>query len=167
MSLASLMRRSLVTVTPDMRIAAATLLAAEKRAHHLVVVQNHDVVGILCVCDLHEAKDPSGVVGDCMSMPVRTVSVNDSPAAAAATMREHLIGCLPVTAGALLVGVVCADDLAAAGISLADLGRRRCDACGSALHVRSTRHDPEGALCLYCRERAHEREDTVDTGGGD
>ena len=164
MALFKLMSRPIVTVDPELPVMSALRLAASRRIHHLVVLQEEDVVGILCVCVLHGAS-PAGTVRDCMSAPVHMASVNGTVDTAAEKMRTHGVGCLPVAAGGLLLGIVTADDLLRAGVLLGAMGRRRCDCCGSSLHVRSTKHDPEGAMCLYCRERATEAEDSIETGG--
>ena len=165
MALFNLMSRPIVTVDPETQVMAAIRIAASRRIHHLVVLQNEDVVGILCVCDLSGAL-PSGTVRDHMSAPVHMASVNDTVESAAEKMRTHGVGCLPVAAGGLLLGIVTADDLLREGVSLAAMGRRRCDCCESSIHVRSTKQDSDGALCLYCRERATEGEESsIETRG--
>jgi acetoin utilization protein AcuB len=166
MALLDLMSRPLVTVTPDTRVEDALQTARDHHVHHLVVLAGDQLAGILCVCDVHRG-GPADPISSCMNTTVRTISVNETLEGAARTMRATGFGCLPVVAGALLLGVITADDLVRAGFSLEDLGRRTCASCGSSLHVRPTRRDPDVELCLYCRERAAESPDNLDLGDAD
>ena len=84
------------------------------------------LVGILCRCDLDEA-EPGAEVSDCMSVPVMTIHPDASLAAAAATMADFEVGCLPVVAGGLILGMLSEDELARAGTAAPRAaGRCRC-----------------------------------------
>lgn len=159
------MSRPVVTVSLETRVSEAARLALREGVHHLVVVDHDEVRGVLCVCDLHRT-EPRAPVSRCMSTPVVIASVNDTVEEATRRMRAAHVGCLPLTAGGLLMGIVTIADLVGAGVALEDLGRVPCAVCGSSRHVRPDARHPAIQLCLYCRERAADQ-DVGELGGGD
>lgn len=120
------MTTAVVTVPPDLSVGAARRLSDEMAAHHLLVLDEGNLVGILCRCDLREA-EPGSPVSDCMSVPVMTVRPDQSLAAAIAIMADFEVGCLPVVAGGLILGLVSDEELSRAGAATArSAGRCQC-----------------------------------------
>jgi len=105
------MTRSFTTVPADASAAQAAALASTTGAGHLLVVDEENLVGVLCCdCDLPRA-GPGDLVADLMTVPVFTVRPDASLEDAALTMRDCHVGCLPVATGGLLLGVITADVL--------------------------------------------------------
>lgn len=120
------MTTAVATVPPDLAAEGARRLADETGAHHLLVLDEGTLVGILCRCDLEEA-EPGSAVSDCMSVPVMTIRPDQSLAAAVAIMADFEVGCLPVVAGGLILGLVSEEELARAGAaSRPSAGRCHC-----------------------------------------
>lgn len=120
------MTTAVATIGPDLTVAAARRLADETGAHHQLVLDEGTLVGVLCRCDLDEA-DPGSAVSDCMSVPVMTIRPDASLAAAVATMADFDVGCLPVVAGGLILGLLSEEELARAGHGVPrSAGRCRC-----------------------------------------
>lgn len=121
---AEAMNRSIVTVRPDVRVADAASLAHGAGAEHLLVLDEDNLVGIVCECDLRDAA-PGDFVWECMSLPVLTVRPDATLEEAAITMCECDVGCLPVAVGGLLLGTVSEAELERAGFR--SVGpRKRC-----------------------------------------
>ena len=120
------MTTAVATVGPDVTVEVALRLAEETGAHHQLVLDEGALVGILCRCDLDEA-EPGSAVSDCMSVPVMTIRPDQSLAAAVATMADFEVGCLPVVAGGLILGLISEGELARAGMAtVRSAGRCRC-----------------------------------------
>lgn len=119
------MSTAVVAVGPGVAVEAARGLARRSGAHHLLVIDEGTLVGVLCGCDLDEA-DPGWEVSDCMSVPVMTIRPDASLAAAAATMADFEVGCLPVVAGRRVLGMLSEEDLARAGVAAAPPAAGRC-----------------------------------------
>lgn len=102
--IAEVMSRSLLGVSPSTSASEASRLAFEHGVDHLLVLEGDDLVGVVSAGDLQRAQ-PLAAVLDCMAAP-RTVSANSSVEEAADLMRRCAVGCLPVVAGGLLLGVV-------------------------------------------------------------
>ncbi len=109
------MNRSVVTVMPDARMADAVALVRRTGAEHVLVVEDENLVGILCACDLRGAP-PEEPVCDRMTVPVLTVRPDAPVEEAAETMRECGVGCLPVAVGGLILGTVSEAEIAHAGV---------------------------------------------------
>jgi len=119
------MSRAFTTVDADATVAEAIRVAADARTEHLLVVDSDHLVGVLCChCDLERAR-PEDAVADCMTVPVFTVRPDATLEDAALTMRDCEVGCLPVAAGGLLLGVLTARDVAGAAVA-APGGRCSC-----------------------------------------
>lgn len=88
---------------------------------HIPVLKDHKVVGILSDRDIlrwgKQKKSgglyvPHRLIGDLMTHPVRTCTLNDSIGKVAETMLEHKIDALPVTAeNGDLIGIITSTDL--------------------------------------------------------
>lgn len=103
------------TVPPSLPATEAWQVMKTEGVHHLVVTTGRRIVGVLSSEDAGGRTGASlragKVVGDLMSSPVVTVKSKDTVRRAANLMRGRTIGCLPVTDGARLVGVITTSDL--------------------------------------------------------
>jgi len=111
------------TVPPSLPATEGWEVMRTEGIHHLVVTLDKRVVGVLSDRD---AGGPRGAqlragaaVGDRMTRDVVTVQTSDTVGRAANLMRGRTIGCVPVTDGKKLVGIVTTADLTdhAAGFS--------------------------------------------------
>ena len=118
------MNRSPLVVPADASIATAAALADATGEAHLLVMDEDNLVGILCGCDLRAA-GPEERVWERMSLPVITIRPDASLEDAAATLCECGVGCLPVALGGLVLGSVSGEELARAGMP-GLLPHRRC-----------------------------------------
>lgn len=129
------MSRALVAVAPDEEMGEARRLAEATGAHHILVLDSGNLVGILCLCDLEDS-EPSTAVSECMSVPVLTIRADASLAEAADDMRECEVGCLPVVMGGLILGILTDAELSRAGFPLPPReGGCRFHALGRAGHA--------------------------------
>jgi acetoin utilization protein AcuB len=109
------MNRSVVSVAPDSSVADAAALLRRTGAEHVLVVDEENLVGILCACDLRDASGEEPVY-ERMSVPVLTVRPDAPVEEAAVTMSEVGVGCLPVALGGLLLGTLSEAEFARAGV---------------------------------------------------
>ena len=109
------MNRSVVTVAPETSMAEALALVRRTGAEHVLVLDEQNLVGILCACDLRGAR-PEAPVCDAMTVPVLTVRPDAPVEDAAETMSECGVGCLPVAVGGLILGTVSEAEIARAGV---------------------------------------------------
>jgi predicted transcriptional regulator len=150
-------------VRPEARVRDALAVAREHAIEHLLVTEADELTGVVCTCDLVRAPSDARVAS-CMKTPVVCVEGTTSLADAAAIMRSRRVGCLPVTAGRLLVGIVTRVDLKRAGVP-SELYAASCASCGSQHHVApaAQRGVPFCQECLECREARN----GADLGAGD
>jgi CBS domain-containing membrane protein len=121
-----LMTAQVVTVRPDDTVANAYELMLEHRIRHLIVVDGDgDLVGLLTHRDLlrhsliERAELPLGLqrkvmrrirVEEVMTSEVETAEPGQPLREAALVMFENKYGCLPVMAGARVVGILTESD---------------------------------------------------------
>jgi len=98
------------TVPPAMPARQARSLMKTDRIHHLVVVDGRRVVGVLSHKDAGGPRD-GRTVEELMTKHVVTIKQDATVRQAANMMRGRTIGCLPVTSGTKLVGIVTTSDL--------------------------------------------------------
>ncbi len=125
---ADVMTRDVRTLGPNDHLALADELMKQSRFRHVVVVDDGRVVGVLSQRDIfhgalawslghgrraHEQLLATSVAKDVMASRVVTVEPEAPLAEAAALLREHKIGCLPVVAGDALVGILTEGDFLA------------------------------------------------------
>lgn len=148
----SIMRRRPPSVRPANRVRDALALAREHEVEHILVVESDNVVGIVCTCDLSRAR-PDTAVSACMKASVVTVDGVTTLREAGDLMRSRRVGCLPVTAGRLLMGIVTRSDLKRAGVP-DDLCGAVCASCGSRHHLGASAGgaSPFCIDCLECAE---------------
>jgi CBS domain-containing protein len=146
----AVMSRRPLCVRPETLARDALAFAREHDVEHLLVSESDNLVGVLCTCDLARApsKQP---VSKCMKSPAVTVEGTDSLRDAAALMRARRVGCLPVTAGGLLMGIVTRADFQRAGVP-SNLFAAECASCGAHHHLApaSERGVPFCVECLEC-----------------
>ncbi|MFI5165352.1 MAG: CBS and ACT domain-containing protein [Thermoanaerobaculales bacterium] len=114
-----IMTSPVATTSADATLASAYALMHEKGIRHLPVVRAGALVGIVTDRDLRLATSalsakpfsPGARVEKMMRQPVQTADPLDPVEEAARTMRQLKIGCLPVSSGEELVGIVTGLDL--------------------------------------------------------
>jgi CBS domain-containing protein len=112
MRLKDIMRTKVEAVRPYETLERAHALMCLRGIHHLVVVDRHQVVGLLTEGVL-AVREAEGVVkvADAMARHVAVGTPNMTVRKAANLMRGRADGALPVFAGARLVGIVTVSDL--------------------------------------------------------
>jgi acetoin utilization protein AcuB len=111
MQVQDVMTAKVLTIDARDTVARARTRMREKGVHQLVVTaERGGVVGVIGVADVRSVPD-GGCVGDFMSRRLFIVRPDTSVGAAAALMRAHAIGCLPVLDGHRLVGIVTVSDM--------------------------------------------------------
>jgi acetoin utilization protein AcuB len=111
MQVRDLMTTKVLTIDAHDSIAHARTRMRAAGIHQLVVTGARGrAVGVLGVADLNGAAD-GGRAEDFMSRRLLTVRPDTSVGAAAALMRAHAIGCLPVLQGRRLVGIITVSDV--------------------------------------------------------
>src|SRR5512138_3946680 len=97
-------------VSPDADLAAAAELLEGTDADHLLVLDDGNLVGILCRCDVEDA-GAAERVADRMTVPVMTVRPDATLDDVALTMCDCGLGCVPVAIGGLVLGTVSSAEL--------------------------------------------------------
>ena len=125
---ADVMSREVRSLGPNDQLALADELMKQGRFRHVVVVDEGRVVGVLSRRDIfhgalawslgqgrkaHEQLLGTTPVKEVMASHLVTVDPDAPLAEAAALLREHQIGCLPVVAGDELVGILTEGDFLA------------------------------------------------------
>ncbi|MGL4474952.1 MAG: CBS domain-containing protein [Shewanella sp.] len=116
-----MMSNRLVTVEMDDKISLVKDIFKHSKLHHLPVVENHQLVGLVSERDLLRALNPNvdnplakdseliclnKRVHQIMSRKVITITADSSLAQAASLLVERNIGCLPVLRDNQLVGIL-------------------------------------------------------------
>ena len=127
MSVRDRMSRTVVTVRPETKLAAAAALMRDRNVRHLPVVDGAGrLVGIVTSRDLRQALFAPAVraegndlpavmdtltVGDVMIRSVVSVRATTTIRDAARVMHERRLGALPVVEGGRLVGILTETDV--------------------------------------------------------
>ncbi len=114
-----IMRSPVTTVDTDASLSSVYSLMRERGIRHVPVMRRGALVGVVTDRDLRLATSslapkpfsPDARVEKIMSQPIQTADPLDPVEEAARTMRQLKIGCLPVTSGGALVGIVTGVDL--------------------------------------------------------
>lgn len=126
----AIMSTNLITVAPSATLAEARGLMQEHRIHHIPVVNDDEIIGLVSLTNVLAAtdsflRDPQNrihaddiSIEDAMVTDVATVDVNASLRQAALFMERHSIGCLPVLDNEKLVGIITDTDFVAVAINL-------------------------------------------------
>lgn len=143
----------IVSVTPDMSVAAAVKRAQVGKVHHLLVITDGRVVGVVCRCALVPPVAHGETVADRMATRVYTIRPWDTLEQAVERMREHDIGCLPVMEGDKLFGIISRTDLLGAGFAADRFGCEFCDRCGGHHALRPHPTLSHVTFCIDCLEQ--------------
>jgi acetoin utilization protein AcuB len=114
-----IMKSPVVVADADATLASTYSLMQERGIRHVPVMRKGSLVGIVTDRDLRLATSalsakpfpPRARLEKVMSQPAQTADPLDPVEEAARTMRQLKIGCLPVTAGNDIVGIVTGLDL--------------------------------------------------------
>lgn len=115
-SVAEVMGTEMFTVTPETAVSSAQRLVLENDVHHMLVLENGTLAGIVCRDDLRFA-DVNARIGDCMTSPVLCITPDTTLQEAVDIMGANDIDCLPVVTGVFLVGIVTMEALSTANLS--------------------------------------------------
>lgn len=130
MKIADLMSTKLYTVGPDDSVEGAVRHLQQRGVRHLLVLDGHDLVGILSDRDLKRALDPTKskrkkllnlgglffllepiLVREIMTRNPIAIGPDAHAQEAAAIMVKNRFGALPVVKGSKLIGIVTETDL--------------------------------------------------------
>jgi CBS domain-containing protein len=126
----AIMSTDLITVPPSATLAEARTLMHENRIHHIPVINDDNLVGLVTLTNVLAATDSflrdaknrihanEIIIEDMMVTDVATVEVNASLRHAALFLEKHKIGCLPVMDDDKLVGIITDTDFVAVAINL-------------------------------------------------
>jgi CBS domain-containing protein len=126
----AIMSTDLITVPPSATLAEARTLMHDNRIHHIPVINDNNLVGLVTLTNVLAAtdsflRDPNNrihaneiSIEDTMVTDVATVEVNASLRHAALFLERHKIGCLPVMDDEELVGIITDTDFVAVAINL-------------------------------------------------
>ncbi len=158
---AEVMGTEMFTVTPETAVSSARRLVLETDVHHMLVLDQGTLAGIVCLDDLRFA-DRDARVGDCMTSPVLCITPDTTLQEAVDIMGANDIDCLPVVTGTFLIGIVTLEALATANLSPggesmdargSETRPSTCAACASTHDVAPDALAPPGdlPLCARCR----------------
>ena len=129
-SIEAIMSTNLITVPPSATLAEARALMQGNRIHHLPVIEDTKLVGLVTLTNVLAATDSflrddrnrihanEILVGEVMVKDVATVDINASLRQAALFLEKHQIGCLPVMTDGDLTGIITETDFVAVAINL-------------------------------------------------
>lgn len=115
MTVSEIMSVGVQSVRPGTPLATARDRMRAKKIHHLLVVEEGEIRGVLSLRDLtprgRVGSAPKLTVGDAMTSRVVTVAPDTSVRRAANMMRGHSIGCVIVVDDGGPVGIVTLADM--------------------------------------------------------
>ena len=129
-SIDAIMSTNLITVRPEDTLADARTLMHENRIHHIPVVEDGRLTGLVTLTNVLAATDSflrdqtnrihasEILVSDVMVIDVATVDIKAGLRQAALFLEKHQIGCLPVMDDNKLVGIITDTDFVAVAINL-------------------------------------------------
>ncbi|HET6367359.1 MAG TPA: CBS domain-containing protein [Pseudomonadales bacterium] len=135
MKVCDLMTPNPLTVSPAMPVLEARDVMAKHRFRHLLVVENGGLAGVLTDRDIRLSLPSQATslsvwelnhliarltVGTVMTKAVIMVEPTREAAEAARLMLDHKIGCLAVTDGSRVVGILTESDILRAFVLLSD-----------------------------------------------
>jgi CBS domain-containing protein len=154
-----------VAAAPGLEALGVRNLLDRRDTQHAMVFERGDLIGVLCACDLALAS-PRTRIFEVMSRRVITIESCATVWMAAKIMAQTGVGCLPVSEGGRIVGMIDRDRLLDAGVPLESSGPI-CGACGSHRHV-PFRALNRPRLCVDCYDRAVlDDVSWIETGVGD
>ncbi len=139
-------RRPTVICADD---TVAEALDKPELGHHLVVVQEHEFLGLVAICEL-KRMPPEETVRQLARSPLFTLEENDPVSLPLRIMRASISGCMLVTdEQRRLTGILTRADLIAARVLRGTRGVDRCMTCLTADHLVVVEVG-EPALCCEC-----------------
>jgi CBS domain-containing protein len=129
-SLDTIMSTDLITLTPEATLAEARSLMQSNRIHHLPVIDEEELVGLVTLTNLLAAtdsflRDPENRIHaadirakDVMITDIATIDERASLRQAALFIEKHSIGCLPIVTDGKLRGIITDTDFVAVAINL-------------------------------------------------
>jgi len=135
MSVSEIMAPDPITVSQDATLSGAVQLMDEHAIHHLPVVRDALLIGVLSDRDMlekagwlvprigDELEFEPGLVRDAMHVQPLTITPEATLTRAAHIMDEWGVGCLPVTRSGALLGLLTATDLLEAFVGSCRYGR--------------------------------------------
>lgn len=126
----AIMSTNLITVAPSATLAEARTLMHDNRIHHIPVVADEKLIGLVTLTNVLAATDSflrdrenrihatEILIEEAMVADVATVDINASLRQAALFLEKHSIGCLPVMDDDKLVGIITDTDFVAVAINL-------------------------------------------------
>lgn len=129
-SIDAIMSTDLITIEPSASLADARELMHSNRIHHLPVMNDDDLVGLLTLTNVLAATDSflrdddSRIhateirIQDVMVTDLATVDEHASLRQAALFIEKHKIGCLPVLSRGKLKGIITDTDFVGVAINL-------------------------------------------------
>ena len=117
-TVADIMSRNPVTLSPKVRVRAAAEFAERLQITHLLVEDPGDasLLGVACVCARCQPS-PDRTLGEVMNSPAVTVSPTTGLEEAADLMRRRKVGALPVVDDDGLVGMLTLADIERRGLT--------------------------------------------------
>lgn len=114
--LSTIMTSELITLGPDATLDQADQILRTKRIHHLPVVENQKLIGLLTTYDLYKldyshAEYPTIPVKAVMTSKLATLEPDDKIGTAAEIFLAHLFHAIPVVKDGILVGIVTTHDV--------------------------------------------------------
>jgi len=132
-SIESIMSTDLITLAPTDTVAQARTLMHNNRIHHLPVMDNENLVGLITLTNVLAAtdsylRDPENrihanevLVKDVMVTDLATIDEHASLRQAALFIEKHQIGCLPIVTDGVLRGIITDTDFVGVAINLLEL----------------------------------------------
>lgn len=130
MTLDMIMSTDLVTISPDDTLADARMLMHDSKIHHLPVLRDGKLTGLVTLTNVLAGTDSilrdddnrihanEIRVSDIMVTDVATVDEHASLRQAALFLEKHRIGCLPVMRDDELIGIITDTDFVGVAINL-------------------------------------------------
>lgn len=132
-SIEAIMSTDLITLPPDATVAEARTLMHTNRIHHLPVVDDSRLVGLITLTNVLAATDSylhnpehrihanEVLVKDVMVTDIATIDEHASLRQAALFIEKHQIGCLPIVTDGNLRGIITDTDFVGVAINLLEL----------------------------------------------
>ncbi|NIL95268.1 MAG: CBS domain-containing protein [Woeseiaceae bacterium] len=129
----AIMSTDLITLEPTSTLAEARTAMYTNRIHHLPVVEDNNLVGLVTLTNVLAAtdsylRDPDNrihasevEVQDIMVTDIATIDEHASLRQAAMFIEKHQIGCLPIVTDGVLRGIITDTDFVGVAINLLEL----------------------------------------------
>ena len=129
----AIMSTDLITLEPTATVAEARTAMQNNRIHHLPVVENGSLVGLVTLTNVLAAtdsylRDPDNrihasevEVKDIMVTDIATIDEHASLRQAAMFIEKHQIGCLPIVTNGKLRGIITDTDFVGVAINLLEI----------------------------------------------